>query len=212
MAPSVLRALSASWRVERLGYENLERAWSTTGLLIAIWHGRMLAALPLHQKLGAQVLVSPSDDGALVQTMLKRFHCHVIRGSTSKQGTRALREMRAHLGQGQTVVITPDGPRGPRHSMNTGLAWLASETGLPILCLGVAADRAWRLRSWDRFMIPKPRARMVFTYSEPAKVAPDAGEEELDRVTEWIRTTLLHDEARAFERLGVERDWDEPVP
>ncbi len=198
--------------MERLGWKNLEQAWSTTGVLVAMWHGRMLPALPIHKNMDAQVLVSPSDDGALVQTMLKRFHCHVIRGSTSKQGTRALREMREHLGQGQTVVITPDGPRGPRHSMNTGMAWLARETGLPILCLGVAADRAWRLRSWDRFMIPKPRARVVFTYSEPVKVAPDAGEEKLERMTEWIHTTLLHDEARAFERLGVERDWDQPVP
>lgn len=205
-APTVLRALAASWRVERIGWENLQRAWSTTGAMVAMWHGRMLPALPLHRDMGAQVLVSPSDDGALVQEMLKRFGYFVIRGSSNRQATRALREMREYLRGGQTVVITPDGPRGPRHGVNVGLAWLARETGLPILTLAVAAHPAWHLRSWDRFTIPKPRARVVLTYSEPLSVAPDVGEDELERVTEEIRVQLLRDEAQAFERLGVERD------
>ena len=211
-APPLLRALAASWKVERLGWEHLERAWSTTGTLVAMWHGRMLPALPLHKNMGAQVLVSPSDDGALVKTLLKRFGYFVIRGSTNRQAPRALREMREHLTRGQTVVITPDGPRGPHHAVNIGLAWLARATGLPILALGVAADRAWHLRSWDRFTIPKPRARVVLTYSEPLMVTPDASEEEMEAITEQVRVTLLRDEARAFEHLGVDRDWEEPVP
>lgn len=212
MAPALLRALAASWRVERLGWVNLQQAWSTTGVLVAMWHGRMLPALPLHRDMGAQILVSPSDDGALVKGLLARFGYFVIRGSTSRGAPRALREMRQHLRQGQTVVITPDGPRGPRHVVNIGLAWLSRETGLPILALGVAADRAWHLRSWDSFTIPKPRARVVVTYSEPLSVAPDANEAELEAVTEEIRLALLRGEARAFEMLGVDRDWPEPVP
>ncbi len=211
-APVLLRALAASWKVERLGWEHLEKAWSTTGVLVAMWHGRMLPALPLHKNMGAQVLVSPSDDGALVQTLLSRFGYFVIRGSTSRQAPRALREMREHLQSGQTVVITPDGPRGPEHVVNIGLAWLARATGLPILALGVAADRAWHLNSWDRFTIPKPRARVVLTYSEPLLVAPDASEEEMEAITEQVRVTLLRDEARGFEHLGADRDWQEPVP
>jgi lysophospholipid acyltransferase (LPLAT)-like uncharacterized protein len=211
-APTVLRALARSWRVERLGWENLEQAWSTTGALVAMWHGRMLPALPLHRDMGAQVLVSPSDDGALVQGLLKRFGYFVIRGSSNRQAPRALREMREHLRQGQTVVITPDGPRGPRHGVNVGLAWLARETGLPILTLAVAADPAWHLKSWDRFTIPKLRARVIITYSTPVQVAPDASEDELEAVTRQIRVRLLRDEAQAFERLGVDRDWSEPVP
>ncbi len=212
MAPPVLRALAASWRVERLGWANLERAWSTTGALVAMWHGRMLPALPLHRNMGAQVLVSPSDDGALVQEMLRRNGYFVIRGSTNRQATRALREMREQLRCGQTVVITPDGPRGPRHVVNIGLAWLARETGLPILTLAVAADRAWHLRSWDQFTIPKLRARVVITYGKPLFVAPEATEADLEATTEQIRVALLRDEARAFEHMGVERDWSEPVP
>lgn len=211
-APVVLRALARSWRVERLGWDNLEQVWSTTGALVAMWHGRMLPALPLHRNMGAQVLVSPSDDGALVQEVLTRFGYFVVQGSTNRQATRALREMRQHLQQGSTVVITPDGPRGPRHVVNIGVAWLAKETGLPILTLGVAADPAWHLRSWDRFTIPKPRARVVITYSEPVSVAADATEAELERVTEQVRVTLLREEAKAFEHLGVDRDWDEPLP
>lgn len=212
MAPPLLRALARSWRVERLGWEHLEQAWSTTGALVAMWHGRMLPALPLHRDMGARVLVSPSREGTLVQEMLVRFGYFVIRGSTSRGATRALREMREHLGKGQTVVITPDGPRGPAHLVNIGLAWLARETGLPIVTLGVAADSAWHLKSWDRFTIPRPRARVVVTYGKPLPVAPGADEGQLEAVTEEIRVRLLRDEARAFEYLGVDRDWPEPVP
>ena len=61
------------------------------------------------------------------------------------------------------MVITPDGPIGPRHSINAGIAWLARETGLPILTAAVTCDRAWRLRNWDRHLIPKPRAKLVLT-------------------------------------------------
>jgi len=204
-APSMLRLLAWSWRVERIGSDHLEEAES--GALVAMWHGRMLPPLPLHRHRGIGILVSPSDDGGLVKLMLDRFGYRTIRGSSSRQGARALREMRDQIREGEMIVITPDGPRGPRHGMNVGLAWLASETGTPIMTVAVGCDRAWRLKSWDRFLIPKPWARVVISYGELLRVPPDADDGQLERVTEQIRENLMVAEARAFASLGVDRDW-----
>ena len=205
--PTTLRTLAASWRMEREGVEHFEAAIAGEGFLAAMWHGRMLAPLPVHRGRGIGVLVSPSRDGALVELVLRRFGYRVIRGSSSKGAPRALREMREQLAGGGSVVITPDGPRGPRHSVNVGLAWLARETGLPILPVGVACESAWRLKSWDRFMIPKPRARVAVVYQELQRIAPTADDAELERVTARIRDLLFEAERQGFERLGSPPDW-----
>lgn len=201
LLPAFLRALGSTWRVRRIGVENLERARAGDGFLAAMWHGDMLAPLPIHRRMGVGVLVSPSGDGELVRLVLERFGYAVIRGSSSKGSARALRAMKAHLGAGGSVVITPDGPRGPRQTMNLGLAWLARETRCPILPLRVECDRAWRLKSWDRFQIPKPWARVTIEYGELLEVSPAADDDELERATELIRTRLQERSGESW-RLG----------
>ena len=168
----------------------------------------MLPALPYHRDRNWHVLVSPSDDGGLVKILLERYGCVVVRGSSSRGGSRAARQMLEAIGElGTVVAITPDGPRGPRHSMNPGLAWLARETGRPIVPLGVTCDRAWRLeRSWDRFLIPRPRARLAFVYGEPVRVAADATENDLELATETVRTRLMEAERAGFDHLGIQGD------
>jgi lysophospholipid acyltransferase (LPLAT)-like uncharacterized protein len=190
LLPGALRLLAATWRVQRIDFDHFESAEAAGGFLIAIWHGDMLAPLPLHTKRGSGVLVSPSRDGGLVKMVLLRYGYTVIRGSTNRGSARALREIREHLAGRGSVAITPDGPRGPRHSMNLGLAWLAREARCPIVCVRVRCDRAWSLKSWDRFQIPRPFARVIVEYEEPLTVASDADDAELERMTEVIRRGL----------------------
>ena len=204
--PSVLARLSRSWRSEVLGQENLD-AVSSSGFLISLWHGRMLAGVNLGKDTRWNVLVSPSDDGDLSRKVLDAFGYRVIRGSSSRGGARALREMLEVLRAGECLIITPDGPRGPRHSMNPGLAWMARATRFPILPAGLVTDRAWYLNSWDHFTIPKPRARVVLNYGEPLLIGRDGGDEELERATETIRARMIDAEERGFEYLDAERDW-----
>lgn len=206
-APPTLRLLARTWRTEVLGAEHLAATARCPGRLLALWHGRML--VPFHHHRGANmcVLVSPSDDGSLVTSMLARFGQRVVRGSSSKSSARALRALLTELQGGGTVVITPDGPRGPRHSMNSGLAWLARATGFPVLPCGFVCDRAWTLKSWDRFTIPKPGARLALVYGEPVSVSRDGGEEELARATDEIKRRMLDAEARGFRELGREADF-----
>jgi len=206
--PFVLRRLSRTWKLTLHGVENfapVER--EHTGHFMALWHGRMLLGLPHHGEREWVVLVSPSGDGDISQRLLEGFRYRVIRGSSSRGGAQALREMLAELARGSVLVITPDGPRGPRHTMNPGLAWMARATGRPIVPLGFAVDRAWRLGSWDRFTIPKPGARIAMVYGEPVRVARDARPEELELATRTVQERMLAAETRAALELGVARDW-----
>ena len=205
--PQLLARLSRTWSAEFEGREQLDALLGGRGLLIAIWHGRMIVPFDYFRERDWYVLVSPSEDGDLSEGMLERFGYKVIRGSASRGGSRALREMLTILDAGGVVVITPDGPRGPLHSMNPGLAWMARATGRPILPVGNCADRAWHLNSRDRFTIPKPGARLAVTFAAPIHVSREGGDAELAAATERVRESLLEAERRGFERLGRQPDW-----
>ncbi len=207
VAPFVMRRLSRSWRTELVGEEHYLATREYPGCLLTIWHGRMVLGLAHHADRDFTVLVSPSKDGDLMDTLLPRFGYGVIRGSSSRTGARALREMLRSLRVGGTVVVTPDGPRGPRHSGSAGVVWLARATGYPVLPMGMVADRAWRMKSWDAFTLPKWRARVALVYGRPIFVARDADEATLKAAAEDMRLSMLEAEARGFEQLGVTPDW-----
>lgn len=210
LAPWLLRALAATWRVEFVPGPGLDLQRSDAPWLIALWHGRMLAAMPLrgHRGRGITVLVSPSDDGGLADLALRRFGYRVLRGSAHRGGARALRAMDEALAGGAQLVLTPDGPRGPRHAMNAGVAWLARAQGAPILPVGIAVDRAWRMRSWDRFVVPKPFARLVVAYGVPTPVPDAADDAALEAIGARVRAAMLAAERAAFARLGAADDLD----
>ena len=113
------------------------------------------------------ILISDHRDGELITQVIRRLGFSVVRGSTTRGGTRALREMTLRIDQGH-LCVTPDGPRGPRRSVHQGIAYLCSRTGLPIVGAGMAFQRPWRARSWDRFCVPRP-------FSPAACVVPPAG-------------------------------------
>jgi hypothetical protein len=206
--PTVLGLWARTWRITVLGTENLEKVREThTGHFMTLWHGRMILGLPSHAHFGWHVLVSRSGDGDISQELLDGFGYKVLRGSSSRGGATAVRAMLKVLRSGSVLIITPDGPRGPRHSTNPGLAWMSRATGFPIIPCGVACDRAWRAKSWDRFTIPKLGARIVITYGQPIQVERVSTEEDMARATELVRSEMIQAEAQGFERLGVEPDW-----
>jgi lysophospholipid acyltransferase (LPLAT)-like uncharacterized protein len=203
----LMRWNAATWKVEVENEHLLEEArGGGGGLFIAIWHGRMLLGMARYSGLGWTVLVSRSGDGDVSDALLRSLGYGVIRGSSSKGGASAVRGMLAALRRGEVLVITPDGPRGPMHSTNPGLAWMSRATGHAILPLGLAAEPAWRLRSWDRFTIPRPGARVALVYGEPMRVPRDADEAAQLAATEELRERMLECERRASERLGLEPD------
>ena len=208
VGPAVFQLLARTWKIELLEGDRLEGALvHGPGRILVLWHGRMCIGISYHSKRKYKVLVSPSADGDLANRLLKAFDYQIVRGSTNKRAPHAVRQLLTALGEGQTVVVTPDGPRGPRHSMNAGVAFLARETGYAIVPIGLMAKSAWRMNSWDAFTIPKPWTRVAITYGEPLTVQPDVDDAGLDAASDEVKRRLIAAERQCCERLGVEPDW-----
>jgi lysophospholipid acyltransferase (LPLAT)-like uncharacterized protein len=203
LATGVLGLLGRSWRIERAeGYRERE-AELQSGLrcIIAVWHGRVLPIAYTHRDRGVAVLISRSRDGERIARVTERMGFVTVRGSSSRGGEQALREMIDIAGRRTVLGMVPDGPRGPARIAKPGIVYLASRTGLPVLPLSVSATPAWVARSWDRMRIPRPFARVRLAYGAPLSVPRDLDEraeeswrarieEALNRVTESLDESL----------------------
>jgi lysophospholipid acyltransferase (LPLAT)-like uncharacterized protein len=204
----ILRLLASTWKITKLGEENVTSAQDRReGRIIALWHGRLLLPLAYHAHRGWNILVSRSGDGDFTSSLVERFGYSTVRGSSSRGGALALREMLKVLQEGSFLVMTPDGPRGPRHSVDAGLVWIAGASGLPVLPCGAVCDRAWRLKSWDRFTIPKPGARIVFVYGAPFSIERSSSSEDLAAASDRLKALMLESERRGLAHLNAEPDW-----
>ncbi|MEI6740667.1 MAG: lysophospholipid acyltransferase family protein [Gemmatimonadaceae bacterium] len=166
----LLTALGATWRVRVIGREALlARPADAPRVVLTLWHGQMLPILWAHRQPTA-VLISEHRDGEIIARIVARFGFSSVRGSTSRGGARALLACVQAVQEGADVAITPDGPRGPRHQFAPGALVVAFRAGVPVVPLVAHVDRAWRLRSWDAFEIPKPFARVTIVYGAPRPV------------------------------------------
>lgn len=208
LVPALLRALAKTWRVRTLHPERRESVLEAPeGCIAVLWHGRMATAAPVFAGVNTVILVSRSGDGEMANMLLERLGYRTLRGSSKKVGVSVLRTMREMLRGGGAVAITPDGPRGPRHHVNRGAAFLARDSGLPILPFGFGVSRAVRLNSWDRFGLPLPFSRVQIVMGAPIRVPADATDQDLTEVSTAIQDALLAAETEAFAELGVEVDW-----
>lgn len=112
-------------------------------------------------------LISGSVDGEVPERIARAWGAEVIRGSANESGALALRDQHAMMKRGYSIVTTPDGPQGPQHELKTGVMVMARIGGVPLLPVACAADRAWYLDRWDRFMVPKPFSRVIVGIGEP---------------------------------------------
>lgn len=192
--PAVLaflfRVWSAPWRVRVENPELLDAALAKGPVIFAFWHGEQLALLRAHAHRGFLALVSWSRDGELLARVLPRFGYAVARGSTSRGAREGWLACREALARGQSPALAVDGPRGPRHAPQRGALTLAAASGAPVLCVVCTARPVLRLRSWDRFEIPLPWARVTVRYGlhrvDPACTDADtqALGDTLERLTE----------------------------
>lgn len=175
MGGLLLRLLGLTWRLRIHGRDDLRaRAPNDARVLYTLWHGQMLPVLYGHRTPTA-VMISEHRDGEIIANIVAMFEASAFRGSSSRGGARALLEGVRLLRSGTDVAITPDGPRGPRHSYAPGALLLAFRADVAICPIVAHVDRAWRLRSWDGFEIPKPFARVTVLYGARTKVdAEDA--------------------------------------
>jgi lysophospholipid acyltransferase (LPLAT)-like uncharacterized protein len=170
-----LRLLAATLRLQR-EEKAVESLWvAGTPLIYVVWHARILLLPYLYRRRGLRVLVSRSEDGTLVAGLVRRFGFVVVRGSSSRGGVQGFRSLARALADGHSVVIVPDGPRGPREVLKAGVVTLARLSGAHVIPSALGASSEWRARSWDEFRIPKPFSRCVMRFGEPITVPRDTG-------------------------------------
>jgi lysophospholipid acyltransferase (LPLAT)-like uncharacterized protein len=159
-------------------------------VIFCLWHCELLCHMWNFRDLGIVVLISEHGDGEIAARAAESMGYRTIRGSSRRGAERALLSLAREAERGAHVAVTPDGPRGPAESFAPGALIAAQRSGAPIVLLRAVVDRAWRLRSWDRFIIPKPFARITIYVSEPIPVNASslrAAAEEAPRFQELMR-------------------------
>lgn len=167
----VIRSLALTWRIEVRNGEHIQSLRSAhKPFIFALWHGQLLPLLWHHRKQGIALVISEHRDGERIARVARGLGYELVRGSSTRGGGRALIQLSRVLESGKEAAITPDGPRGPARTVAQGVLAAAQRSGAAILPIAVAADRAWRFKSWDSFIVPKPFARVIVAYSVPIHI------------------------------------------
>ena len=205
----LITILTSTYRVEKvIGTKHIE-PFIASGQVCApaYWHqhhviGSWLIRSWIRRGFKACFLISGSVDGDVPERIARAWGAEVIRGSANKSGALALRDQQQMMKRGYSIVTTADGPRGPKYEFKAGTVLMARVAGVPIIPIGCAADRAWYLRRWDDFMVPKPFARIAIAIGEPVpvprKIALDALEPVRVNVQEAVMS-LMTDSEHALE-------------
>ena len=150
----------------------------------ALWHNRLLLFPFVLRRFfpdrrGA-ALISASRDGELLADAVQRFGFDVVRGSSSRLGASAILQLTDVLASGHDVVITPDGPRGPAYELGPGIILLAQKSGAAVVPVNMEYSGCWRVKSWDRFVVPRPFAKVRVIIGQPHRVKPTSTDSEFE--------------------------------
>jgi len=157
--PIIFFFMRLFWLTYRKNYHFIDEPIEGQCMAIA-WHGELFVAPQVYRTLRksqkTSAIISKHHDGDLIAKILSFFNIVALRGSSKKGARAVLLSSIKSLKDGYSVMITPDGPRGPRHSMSDGAVALAKRANLPLMVVNFQAESYWQLNSWDRFVIPKP--------------------------------------------------------
>lgn len=171
LAAGLIRALGATWRVVDVQAPGTPAGHTLPGpTVFAFWHEGLLSCAYRFRGLGIAILISRSFDGELIARTVEKLGFVAVRGSSSRGGAAGLRGMAEAYGAGHICAFTADGPKGPRRVAKAGPVQLAELAGAAwIGCFHAEPERAWHLRSWDRFAIPKPFTTVRFGWPAHGK-------------------------------------------
>ena len=204
----VLRLLKLTWSVRFFGLSNIPLATNhhpKHAYAIGFWHEHILAGTLTHPGQGFAPLISASKDGDLAAGVVLLLGYTPVRGSSTRGGQEALIALSQIVKNGFSLALSVDGPLGPRRVCKPGIVKIANSEGIAIIPLGIAVDRAWRLKSWDRFEIPKPFARITIHYPSPIFVPSEIKSGEVERYTARVTEALNVMDKKAekdFERFN----------
>jgi lysophospholipid acyltransferase (LPLAT)-like uncharacterized protein len=175
---AAIALLRATLRVELLHGEYFADLRSRRiPILFSLWHGRMFLPIDAHRREGIVTMASKSADGDIITGWLEDNGYVVVRGSTTRGGSEALRRMVHHVRAGRNVALTVDGPKGPARVVQPGVVRLARLTGAWILPISFSSSSPMFFRSWDRYLVPKPFSRNFVSYGEPFPIERELSDE-----------------------------------
>lgn len=169
--------------------------------IYGVWHEACLAPISTRGP-AVQILVSQHADGELIAQVAQWLGIGAVRGSSTRGGAEALLQMMRFGEKPAHLLITPDGPRGPRRKLKPGIVMVAGQTGMSVVPVGVGFSSAWRAGSWDRFAVPRPFSVLFGVFGEPVFIPSG-----LDRA--GIDQFALQIEAEMVRLTELAEDWGE---
>ncbi len=210
LAALLIKLLMLSCRVVRIhGLEKAQEAVSQTkgGAVYATWHQRMSYHFHHFGSRHVTMMISRSRDGEYAARMAGRLGFRNVRGSSSRGGGRALLEIIERMRQGEIGGMLADGPQGPPRTAKVGSVIMARNAGVPLIPVLWGADRCWMFNSWDRYLVPKPFARVVVRYEEPLWIPAHAAGSALEPYRKRFEETLNRGTRWCDEQFGEARPW-----
>ncbi len=211
LAHNLIRAYLSTIRKTIIRDEHIISALENNQkVVIALLHQRMFGVIDYAKRFGRfslAAMISKSRDGDLIATVVSRLNFHPIRGSSSKGGREALDAVVEYLADHPAAVHAVDGPRGPKGIVKAGIIKIAQRSGALIYPVIISTNRAWMLKSWDHFLIPKPFSRVMIRWGEPISVPKDLPESEFEPLRRRIEENITSSHAQDDLAMG----WDHPL-
>ena len=180
---ALLRVVSLTWRFEVIAEEGAAPLLLGLGAgaeIFCFWHQCVLPCTIYFRRTHGTILISRSFDGELITRILEMFGFHAVRGSSSRGAREGILGLKQVIESGKPAIFTADGPRGPIYQTKMGPIKLAQMTGARIGSFHLEPERAWVMRSWDHFLVPKPFTRIVVSWAQWTYVPTDLPAEEFE--------------------------------
>lgn len=205
MVWALLWLVGHTWRFETIAEEGATPLPSGEGAgaeIFCFWHQCVLPCTFYYRRTGATIIVSQSFDGELITRILELFGFRTARGSSSRGAREGLLGLKQVIESGRPAIFTADGPRGPIYRSKIGPIRLASLTGARIGAFHLQPQRAWTMRSWDRFLVPKPFTRMVVSWARWTEVPMDLAEDRFEQKREELNAAIERARLQAIAYFG----------
>ncbi|MGH9605349.1 MAG: lysophospholipid acyltransferase family protein [Terracidiphilus sp.] len=194
-----------TWRFEAIAEDGVTPLLHGKGAgpeIFCFWHQCVLPCAIYFRRTHATILISRSFDGELIARILQLFGFRAVRGSSSRGAREGMLGLKEVIERGSPAIFTADGPRGPIYQTKMGPIKLAQTTGAPIGAFHLQPERAWTLRSWDRFLVPKPFTRIVVSWAQWTHVPADLPAEGFEPKREQLNAAIERARINALAHLG----------
>ena len=205
MVWALLWVVGLTWRFESIAEEGalpLPYGKDAGAEIFCFWHQCVLPCTLYFRRTGANILISRSFDGELITRVLALFGFRAVRGSSSRGAREGLLGLKRSIENGQPAIFTADGPRGPIYRTKMGPIKLAQMTGARIGAFHLEPERSWTMRSWDRFLVPKPFTRIVVSWARWTCVETDLAEENFEAKREELNWAIERARLLALQHFG----------